>query len=194
MASQEDENLYALFYETVLLPYTAYRTIRMERKAGTRNDWNAAITACTSAYHFREHLPDRYKKSHKHMVSLCRDFALLGNVVNASKHNRLTKGGEQITSVDNIKELVVSTRYSDEAGEYTNAAKSIEVTLKSGETRELFDVLTNVVNMWIEFLRDMAISGKAVPFAHEDRNRAIRREDAGQIVSGHSKPATNGRN
>jgi hypothetical protein len=41
MASQEEEKLYADFYETVVLPYVAYKTTRNERKAGTRNDWKS---------------------------------------------------------------------------------------------------------------------------------------------------------
>jgi len=152
MSNAEDENLYAFFYETVVLSYVAYKTTRYEEKAGTRNDWKAAMAASSAAYHFREHLPDRYKKIHKAIVAVCPDFALLGDVVNASKHKRLTKGTPQIAGADSIKELVVYTHYRDEAGEYSDASKAIEITLKNGTTRELFDVLTNVVNMWIDFL------------------------------------------
>jgi hypothetical protein len=181
MATAEEEKLYAFFYETVVLAYVVYKTTRKERKSGTRNDWKLAIAASTSAYHFREHLPDQYRKSHKAMVAICRDFALLGDVANAAKHKRLTKGTPQIASADSIREQVVHTQYRDEVGEYSDATKSIEITLKNGTTRELFDVLTNVVNMWIDFLQASGISGKATQFPHEDRNRIVSREDAGEM-------------
>jgi hypothetical protein len=126
-------------------------------------------------------LPDRYKKGYKAIVALCPDYALLGDVVNASKHKLLTKGTPQIASADSIKEQVVYTHYRDEAGEYSAATKSIEITLKNGTSRELFDVLTNVVNMWINFLQAAGISGKATTFPHEDRNRIISRDEAGRM-------------
>jgi hypothetical protein len=178
MENTDAEKLYALFYETVVLPYVEYRTTRNERKSGTRTDWKSAIAAATAAYHFREHLPDQCRKSHKTIAAICPDFALLGDVVNAVKHKTLTKGTPQIASVDNIREQVVCTKYLDGAGEYTAATKSIEITLKNGMTRELFDVLTNVVNMWIDFLHAAGISDKSDPFTHEDRNRIISRGEA----------------
>src|ERR1700726_3822695 len=148
----EEEKLYATFHDTVLIPYTEYKTLRKARKAGRHADLNAARAAAAAAYHFREHLSKRYKKSHASMTALCADFSLLGDVVNALKHGILTKGRPQIASADDIREHVVVTRYQDDAGEYSDATKSIEITLKNGTKRELFDALTNVVNMWISFL------------------------------------------
>lgn len=71
------------------------------------------------------------------MVAICPDYALLRDVVNASKHRHLTRGGEQIVSADSIRELLVVTTYQDEQGEYRNAAKSIEITLIDGTTRAI---------------------------------------------------------
>ena len=181
MGAAEDEKLYAYFYETVVVPYVEYKTTRNERKAGTRKDFKSAIAAATAAYHFREHLPDQYKKGHKAIVALCADFALLGDVVNAAKHKLLTKGKPQIASADSIRELIVNTQFQDEQGEYNVASKSIDIALKDGTSRELFDVLTNVVNMWIDFLQAAGISGKATKFPHEDRNRIIGRDEAGRM-------------
>jgi hypothetical protein len=181
MPSQDDEKLYALFYETVLIPYNEYKTIRTNRRFGTRTDWNASMLASTSAYHFREHLPDQHKKSYNQMVTICPDYALLRGVVNAVKHRHLTRGDAQIVSANSIREWVVVTIYLDDQGEYRNAAKSIEITLKDGTTRELFDVLTNVVNMWISFFQAAGISNKAAPFPHEDRRTVIAREKAGEM-------------
>lgn len=178
MNRQEEEKLYATFHDTVLVPYTEYKTLRKERKAGRQADLNAARMAATAAYHFREHLPKRYKKSHPAMTALCTDFSLLGDVVNALKHGILTKGTPQIAGADDIREQIVHTIYRDEEGEYYDIKKSIEITLKDGTTRELFDVLTNVVNMWIDFLQAAGISGKATKFPVEDRNQIISRAAA----------------
>jgi hypothetical protein len=78
-------------------------------------------------------------------------------------------------------EHVVYTQYRDEFGHYTAATKAIDITLTVGTTRELFDVLTNVVNMWMDFLAVEGISEKWKAFAHEDRNRIISRDEAGRI-------------
>jgi hypothetical protein len=96
--SAEEEKLYARFHDTVLVPYREYKTLRKERKAGRYADLNAARSAAAAAYHFREHLPKRYKKSHGSMTALCADFSLLGDVVNALKHGILTKGAPQIAA------------------------------------------------------------------------------------------------
>jgi hypothetical protein len=102
-------------------------------------------------------------------------------VVNASKHKDVTRGKPKVTSADKIVEHVVYTQYGDESGHYMPATKAIEITLKDGTTRELFDVLTNVVNMWMDFLAAAGISEKMKPFAHEDRNRIISRDEAGKM-------------
>jgi hypothetical protein len=169
MDKAEEEKLYAFFYETVLLRYVAYKTTRNELESGTRSDLKSAIEASIAAYHFREHLPDIYKNSRSEMEAICADYVLLGDVVDASKHKHLDRKNRRIDSSDNIREQVVYTRYRDEAGEYTDATKSIEITLRDGTRRELFDVLTNVINMWIQFLGTKGISGKATQFPHEDR-------------------------
>jgi hypothetical protein len=43
MNTQEEEKLYATFHDTVLVPYTEYKTLRKERKGGRHADLNAAV-------------------------------------------------------------------------------------------------------------------------------------------------------
>jgi hypothetical protein len=181
MNQTEKEKLYAFFYETVVLAYDAYKTLRREPKAGTHNDLKSALTAATAAYHFREHLPNPHKKSRSEIEAICPDYGLLGDVVNASKHKDVTRGKPKVTSADDIVKHVVYTQYRDEAGHYIAATKAIEITLIDGTTRELFDVLTIVVNMWMDFPAAEGISEKSKPFAHEDRNRIISRDEAGSM-------------
>jgi hypothetical protein len=47
MNQTEKDRLYAFFYETVVLAYDAYKTLRREPKAGTRNDLKSALAAAT---------------------------------------------------------------------------------------------------------------------------------------------------
>jgi hypothetical protein len=55
----------------------------------------------TAAYHFRQRLPDKYRKGDKTIVAIYPDFALLGDAVNASKQKFLTKGiNPQISKID----------------------------------------------------------------------------------------------
>jgi hypothetical protein len=164
-----------------VLAYDAYKTLRREPKAGTRNDLKSALAAATAAYHFREHLPNPHKKSRSEIEDTCPDYGLLGDVVNASKHKDVTRGKPKVTSADKIVEHVVYTQYRDESGHYMAATKAIEIALIDGTTRELFDVQTNVVNMWMDFLAAAGISEKMKPFAHEDRNRIISRDEAGKM-------------
>ena len=178
MDKQDAEKLYANFYDLVILPYDAYRQTRRKDVAGTRSDLKSALAAATAAYHFREHLPPSLQKSRSEVAQNCPDYDLLGDVVNASKHNLLTRGNPQINSADDIRELLVSTIFEDEHGVYTSASKSIEITLKDGTTRELVDVMTNIVNMWITFLHDAGVSEKSDLYKHEDRDRAISRAEA----------------
>jgi hypothetical protein len=139
----------------------------------------SALVAATAAFHFREHLPPSLLKTRAQMAQICADYDLLGDVVNASKHNLLSQGkNPQINSADDIRELLVSTLFEDEHVVYTSASKSIQISLKNGTTRELFDVLTNVVNMWITFLHQASVSKKSDLFEHEDRDRVISRAEA----------------
>jgi hypothetical protein len=137
----------------------------------------SALAAATATFHFREHLPPCLQKTRAQMAQICPDYDLLGDVVNASKHNLLTKGNPRINSADDIR-IARHYVFEDEDGVYPSNSKSIEISLKDGRTRELFDVLTNVVNMWVTFLHDAGVSEKSDLFQHEDRNRVISRAEA----------------
>lgn len=178
MNNKEAEQLHTEFYEMVVLAYDAYRSTRKKDVAGSRNDLKSALAVATAAYHFREHLPPSLRNTRAQMAQICADYDLLGDVANASKHDLLTQGNPQINSADDIREFLVSTFFEDEHGVYTSASKSIEISLKDGTKRELFDVLTNVVNMWVSFLHDAGVSDRSDLFKHEDRNRIISRAEA----------------
>jgi len=142
------DDLAAFFYENVVAAFTDYSTIKRDDPYGQSKDLRAAIIAATALYHLREHVPARYRKSRSEIAKLCPDYDLLGDVVNAAKHDHLTQGEPQINSAEDIYEMTVVTRYEDQDGEYSDAQKMVMVKLNDGSERDLFEVLTSVINFW----------------------------------------------
>jgi len=151
------DDIHAYFIENVRASYAEYKKRRNESKAGQNIDLRKSLAAANSLYHFREHLPNKYKKSRKELSQLCSDYDLLGDIVNASKHNILTKNWKFLNTAKNISEQIIMTRYQDSEGEYFNREKIICVKLIDGSERDLFDVLTNVLNMWYTYLFEIGI-------------------------------------
>jgi len=154
------DDIQAYFIENVLASYSDFKRSRNELKAGQSLDLRKALVAANSLYHFREHLPIQYKKTRKELLSLCADYDLLGDIVNASKHNTLTNNWKYLNSADSIYEQIIITRYQDSEGEYFNISKIICVDLVDGKKRYIFDILTNVLNMWYKYLFEISILQK----------------------------------
>ncbi|MBP8856441.1 MAG: hypothetical protein KBG60_00365 [Anaerolineaceae bacterium] len=143
----------AYFYEQVFLVFDAYRKVKEDYEMGLQNDKQAAIHACYQLFHFREHLPNSVNISE--LAKRCGDFELVRDVANISKHSKVNK---YKTNVKNIQEVLVITLFSDEFGEYVNQEKLVEIELIDGSKRNLLEVMTNVVNMWFDFLTEKGIS------------------------------------
>jgi hypothetical protein len=174
------DDLAAFFYENIVAAFTDYSKVRRNDPYGRSRDIRAAIDAATSLYHLREHLPAQYRKSRSEVAKLCPDYDLLGDVANAAKHDDLTRGKPQINSADDIYEMTVITRYEDCDGEYSDAQKMVMVKLKNGSERDLFEVLTNVINFWGRELESYgAIKGfKPFPVPKAPGSAFIKRADA----------------
>lgn len=151
------DDIHAYFHENVLSSYLDYKKRRNEHNVGRNVDLKKALIAANSLYHFREHLPSKYKKKREEFALLCEDYDLLGDVVNVSKHNKLTQKWKYINSTDSIEEILVITKYVDSKGEYFNSEKNINVRIIDGTKRDLFNILTNVLNMWYSYLHDIGI-------------------------------------
>ena len=159
------DDLHAYFYNSVVLPYTAYAEVRENGIYGQSKDRGAAINAATALYHFREHIPAPLRKSRKQVAGLCPDYDLLGDVVNAAKHSVVTQGTPQISSAEDIYEQTVSTEYEDSGGCYSDFRKLVVVRLKDGSERHLFEVMTNVLNFWGSELKSLGCVKDFKPFA-----------------------------
>jgi hypothetical protein len=100
------------------------------------------------------------------IAGLCPDYDLLGDIVNLSKHKTLTKGPPpKILSLEDVEEQVLFTEYQDAAGAYTHAAKRITLKLVDGSKRDLFEVITNVVNFWLDELHTIGVRKRSPHYA-----------------------------
>lgn len=149
------DDLAAYFYENVVTAYMQFKEAREKPVAGRSTDLRLAINAATSLYHLREHLPQQNAKTRKSLSLLCPDYDLLGDIVNASKHKEVTRGTPQVISADSIYEEVVCTEYLDEKGKYMHCEKAVMIDLVDGTKRDIFEILTNVINMWFSELNNI---------------------------------------
>jgi hypothetical protein len=151
------DNLEALFLENVLTAYNEFSTSIKSDTYGQSNDLRLAMNAATALYHFREHLPVANRKDRSALASICLDYDLLGDVVNAGKHRQVTRGTPRVTSDEDIQEVIVMTEHEDADGPYQHERKTVEVKLFDGSTRELKGILSAVLDMWIAELKAMGL-------------------------------------
>ena len=153
------DDIRTYFYENVWTSYKNFAQKRKIHKAGMSDDMRIALIAASALFHLREHLPVKKSQSYASLVHRCPDYELLGDIVNASKHGQLTRGTGKslINGAEDLSEFIVSTRYKDGQGEYSHIEKEIFVKLKDGTVRSLFEIVTNVMNMWLVLLYDFGI-------------------------------------
>jgi hypothetical protein len=170
------DDVAALFHEDVLTAFIIYLDTRKNGVAGKSQDLRTAVDAATALYHFREHMPAPLRKTWQQVVNQCPDFQLLGDVVNASKHNVLTRGAPQVLSAEQIRECIVSTEYEDESGTYRHTEKKVFVVLAGGAERDLLEILISVMNFWLHELAAFGIipaePGYSTPRPAEPRPRS----------------------
>lgn len=145
------DNLTPYYHENVVSSYMAYRDINKDSAAGCSRDLREALTAANALFHLREHLPNG-TLSRRQAEDLCSDYALLGDVVNASKHKSLTgntpHGAPLVNDTASLGEQILLIEYEDDDGIYRYKEKTVVVNLVDGTKRNLFEVLTNVLNFW----------------------------------------------
>lgn len=175
--SKEMSELAAYFYEHVFLAYDRYKKAKNDHTMGDNKDRREAIDAAVALYHLREHIPQSLRKSRLQLAALCPDYDLLGDIVNASKHHIITRGTPQVTTLDSIQEILVSTRFNDQNGEYANDEKIVEVELVDGSKRDVYEILTNVVNMWFDELHQIGAIDQRQPI-QLNKQSLVSRENA----------------
>lgn len=174
------DDLNAHFHEQVVALYVRYRDTREQANAGVSKDLLSGVAAANALYHFREHIPASHTMSRADVAAQCPDYDLLGDIANASKHRELTRGTPKVTRAESIYEQVVVTEHSDDTGTFTDARKVVNVKLDDGTERELFDIVTSVINFWGEALAAWGIleGFKRFPVPLPPGNSAISRDAA----------------
>ena len=152
------DDLAGYFFENVIATFKEYKDQRSLPSSGTNRDVRLAIAAATAIYHFREHVPTSFQKSRADISKTCPDYNLLGDIVNAAKHRKITRGNPKIVSAEEIYEELVSTEYVDDKGPYRHVEKVVTVKFLDGTTLDLFEILINVLNMWFDELEKLGVS------------------------------------
>jgi len=163
------EDLTKRYYEQLLPAYNEFVAEQRNNTAGQSKDIRLATSAAIALYHFREHIPEQYRKELKNYIEQCLDYGILRDVVNSLKHSKLTKKHDYVSSADDIYELLIDVEYKDEQGPYRHIFKSVTIRLKDGSRRDMLEVLTNVLNMWGHELIKLGITKKPKPIKLQDR-------------------------
>lgn len=175
--------LAAYFHHFVVLAYVKYRETKYNGVMGNGDDKRDALNAAVALYHFREHFPESYKDKWKEYPIIDNDYCLCGDLANLSKHNKLEKNIKRVLLVanfENIEEALVVTRYKDLDGDYKHGEKVVFVKLIDGSERDIYEVLTNVLNMWQTELYEMGAIKNNNPFISQTK-LPVPREKAKQV-------------
>lgn len=175
------KDLQAYFNLNILESYKDYIKTKESATTGKFVDLRQIINLATALYHFREHFPDDKKKSEKEIFLNCPDYKLLGNIVNASKHKTITKHNPQISSAENIYEVIYSTTYKDKKGDYQHIEKKVLAKLDDGSERDLLEIITNVLNMWLIELESLGIIKHIEPFLTNNNKIPRRTKNSGKL-------------
>lgn len=168
------DDLVAYYHENVVASYVEYRDVCSNGVAGRSRDLRYALAAASALFHLREHLSDA-PLSRADVERLCPDYALLGDVVNASKHKTINgstpHGAPLVTTAESLVERTALIEYEDDAGVYRFAQKMVMARLSDGSERNLLEILTTVINFWEEHMRAAGVLSEARTFTHDSRIR-----------------------
>lgn len=168
------DDLASYYHENVVASFVEYRDICNDGVAGRSRDIRAALNAASALFHLREHLPGT-PPSRTHIERLCPDYALLGDVVNASKHKALNgstpHGAPLVTDAQNLIEQIAFIEYEDEVGAYRYVQKTVLVKVSDGSERNLLEILTGVINFWEGHMLSLGVLAKARAFTHDSSVR-----------------------
>jgi hypothetical protein len=175
------QNLNQYFTENVLTEYKNYVKQRKNNKSGFSEDIKHGLRSASALFHFREHFPDELRLTRNQLEKICPNFKLLADVVNVSKHGTLDRNSPQVTDSKNIFEEIVSTTYFDNKGEFQHIQKEVITKLDSGEEVVLFELLTEIMNMWIDQLKSKGLFLELSTFLIYSKKLPRRNKNSGQL-------------
>lgn len=156
------DSLAATFYEKVVGAYDAYIAERDANSSGRYRHLRTALAAASELYHFREHLPPEYAMTCKQVHALCPDYRLMNSLANVSKHRTRRDndwvGTPLIQKADDVEEVQVVTRYTDEDGHYSHSQNVVFANCSDGVSRNVDQALTAVLNFWGSTLAGLGVT------------------------------------
>lgn len=183
ITDHQSERITTHFFRQVLPSYTEYVSIKKLEANG--DDLRIAMAAAGLIYHFKELLPKPYNtKNGKSIVDrLCADYHVLNGAINAYKHHDVKNDNNLILSSDDIRLILVQTEFKDVLGSYSHIEKEIELTLRDGSKRDLYEVMTNVLNTWYLLLYNLGIL-REINFIDVNRTNLVTRDKAHKAPKG----------
>jgi len=158
------DDLAAYFHENVLESYMRFLNHLAGAESGFSEDLRNALAAASAVFHLREHLPESHRPTRAEVAQECPAYDILGDVVNASKHGKLTRSPRHIAGPDCIEEITETTKYRDHAGVYFHSRRRVVVTTLDGREHDLAELLTGAINFWLTKLADLGILPRRPPF------------------------------
>lgn len=171
------DDLAAYFHENVVPSYLEFVDAINDGSSGVSEHLRAAINSATVLYHVREHLPQGHQKSRQEVANSCPDYDFVADIVNASKHGHLTRGNPQIAKADDIQELTILTKYTDEAGEYFGTEHAVVAKLADGSSRNVGEILASVINYWGSLFHSLGIINNPTSFTYSRPAHPLTREE-----------------
>jgi len=175
------QNIKQYFIENVLAEYNGYTSQRKNYKSGFSEDVKRGLRSASALFHFREHLPEELKMTRSQVVNICTNYNLLADIVNVSKHGIIHRNSPQISNSKNIYEEIFVTTYLDKKGEYQHIQKEVVIELDSGDTIILYQLLTEVMNMWINQLNTKGIFNELPFFTTTTKRLPRRNKNSGKL-------------
>jgi len=117
----------------------------------------------------------------------CPDYRLVADVVNATKHAKITKktpsGKSLVSSSVDIYECIILVIYNDELGEYSDIQNFVQLNCSDGVTRYFDGPLISVFNYWSDTLHDAGVvsypnaSAAQLPGSYRVLRKDVRKVD-----------------
>lgn len=169
------DTLATYYHENVVSAFIEYRDKSLDKVAGKSRDLRAALAAATALFHFREYLPQPEAPSRTAVEGACPDYMILGDIVNAAKHKKVTKttphGTPLVIDASQLSELILITEFEDGIGTYQHVQKTVIVRFADGSERYLLDIFTNVLNYWEQHLKTIGTLTTARTFTCDTLGR-----------------------
>jgi hypothetical protein len=154
------DDLANYFVNDVMAAYHAYFA-NISQSAGSFKHTRHAIALATALFHLREHVPGHHKQTRAQIEGRCSDYRLIADVTNAAKHHTVTQttpqGPSLVEKASDIEEKTIITLYSDVDGEYSEMETAVFISCSDGVERSLDEALQNVLNFWIEEMKNLGI-------------------------------------